>query len=158
MVIFNGGLMTETHRLGAPLFVAIDEPPMAVAIDDDIYLTVTTAVPGFPGKVEAIDIILTVEYTRAVIAQLSTAVIASRRGEPRRSASLLFDRGRERDTEPRAIVGSPTVEAVQVGDCGDQCETEAGSRRALRLVGPVKTLKDRRHVPGRHTGTVVGDP
>ncbi len=74
--------MAQTHRLGAPLFVATDEPPTAVAIDDDVYLTLTTAVPGFPGKVEAIDIVLTVEYARAVIAQLSTAVIASRRGEP----------------------------------------------------------------------------
>jgi hypothetical protein len=43
---------------------------------------VTTAIPGFPGKVEAIDIILTVEYAKAVIAQPSTAVIASLRGEP----------------------------------------------------------------------------
>ena len=48
-----------------------------------IYLTVTTAVPDFPGKVEAIDIVLSVEYAKAVIAQLSTAVIAARRNEPR---------------------------------------------------------------------------
>jgi hypothetical protein len=44
-----------------------------------IYLTATTAIPDFPGKVEAIDIVLSVEYAKAVIAQLSTAVIASRR-------------------------------------------------------------------------------
>ena len=71
--------MTETQKHGAPFFFATDEPPTAAAIDDDIYLTVTTATPDFPGKVEAIDIILTVEYAKAVIAQLSTAVIASRR-------------------------------------------------------------------------------
>ena len=104
--------MTETQKLGAPFFFATDKPPTAVAIDDDIYLTVTTAVPEFPGKVEAIDIILTVEYAEAVIAQLSTAVIASRRDKPCSSASLLFDRRREPDAEPRAIIGSPAVEAV----------------------------------------------
>jgi hypothetical protein len=49
------------------------------AIDDDIYLTVTVAVPDCPGQVEAIDIVLLVEYAKAVIAQLSTAVIASLR-------------------------------------------------------------------------------
>ena len=58
-------------------------PPMSrrrrPAIDDDIYLTVTVAVPDCPGKVEAIDIVLSVEYAKPVIAQLSTAVIASRR-------------------------------------------------------------------------------
>jgi hypothetical protein len=40
---------------------------------------VTVAVPDCPGKVEAIDIVLSVEYAKPVIAQLSTAVIASRR-------------------------------------------------------------------------------
>jgi hypothetical protein len=49
------------------------------AIDDDIYLTVTVAVPDCPGKVEATDIVPSVEYAKPVIAQLSTAVIASRR-------------------------------------------------------------------------------
>ncbi|MGO9418282.1 hypothetical protein [Roseiarcus sp.] len=73
--------MTETQEHGAPFFFATDEPPTAAAIDDDIYLTVTTAVPDFPGKVEAIDIVLTVEYAKAVIAQLSTAVIAARQKE-----------------------------------------------------------------------------
>ena len=48
-------------------------------MDDDIYLTVTVAVPDCPGKVEAIDIVLSVEYAKPAIAQLSTAVIASRR-------------------------------------------------------------------------------
>ena len=70
--------MQET---GAPFFFATDEPPTAAAIDDDIYLTVTTAVPDRPGEVEAIDIVLSVEYARAAIAQLSTAVIAAHRNE-----------------------------------------------------------------------------
>jgi hypothetical protein len=41
--------MTEAQKLDAPYFVATDEPPPAAAIDDDIYLTVTTAV-GFSRK------------------------------------------------------------------------------------------------------------
>jgi hypothetical protein len=40
---------------------------------------VPAAIPDFPGKIEAIDIILSVEHAMAVIAQLSTAVIAARR-------------------------------------------------------------------------------
>ena len=71
--------MVETQAHGAPFFFATDEPPTAAAIDDDIYLTVTVAVPDCPSKVEAIDIVLSVEYAKAVIVQLSTAVIASRR-------------------------------------------------------------------------------
>jgi hypothetical protein len=42
--------MTEAQKLGAPFFFATDEPPTAVAIDGDIYLTVTTAVPGISRK------------------------------------------------------------------------------------------------------------
>jgi hypothetical protein len=45
--------MVETQAHGAPFFFATDEPPTAAAIDDDIYLTVTVAVPDCPGKVEA---------------------------------------------------------------------------------------------------------
>ena len=71
--------MTEPHEIGAPFFFAAEQPPTAAAIDDDIYLTVTTAVPDCPGKLEAIDIVLSVEYAKAIIAQLSTAVIAARR-------------------------------------------------------------------------------
>lgn len=72
--------MTETQETGAPFFFASDEPT-ATAIDDDIYLTVPAAVPGHPGKVTAIDIVLSVEHARAVIAQLSNAVDAARRDE-----------------------------------------------------------------------------
>jgi hypothetical protein len=69
--------MTDMHEIGAPFFFATDHPPTAAAIDDDIYLTVTTAVPDSPGQVEAIDIVLSVEYAKAAIAQLSSAVIAA---------------------------------------------------------------------------------
>ena len=78
--------MVETQAHGAPFFFATDEPPTAAAIDDDIYLTVTVAVPDCPGKVEAIDIVLSVEYAKAVIPQLSTAVIAA----PERAAMISF--------------------------------------------------------------------
>jgi hypothetical protein len=61
--------MAKTQAHGAPFFFATAEPPTAAAIDDDIYLTVTVAVPEFPGKVEAIDIVLSVEYAKAVIAR-----------------------------------------------------------------------------------------
>ena len=71
--------MTETQEGAAPFFFATREPPTATAIDDDIYLTVTTAVPDVEGKVEAIDVILTVDYAKAAIAELSSAVIAAGR-------------------------------------------------------------------------------
>ncbi len=73
--------MNEIHEDGAPFFFATREPPSATAIDDDIYLTVTAAIPDFPDQVETIDIILSVDYAMTVIAQLSTAVIAARRKE-----------------------------------------------------------------------------
>ncbi len=73
--------MTAEVENSAPFFFATHEPPTAAAIDDDIYLTVTAAVPDVPGKVEAIDIILSLDYAKAVIAQLSNAVIAAQRNE-----------------------------------------------------------------------------
>ncbi len=74
-------MVSETHEVGAPFFFATQQPPSAAAIDDDIYLTVTAAVPAFPGQVETIDIILSVDYARQVIAQLSGAVVAATRNE-----------------------------------------------------------------------------
>ena len=65
--------MSELLEDGAPFFFAT-QPPSATAIDDDIYLTVTTAVPAFPDHVETIDIILSLDYARHVIAQLLRAV------------------------------------------------------------------------------------
>lgn len=73
-------ISAETQEIGAPFFF-VAEQPTATAIDDDIYLTVPAAVPDFPGEIAVIDIILSVEYAQAVIAQLSTAVIAARRNE-----------------------------------------------------------------------------
>ena len=73
--------MTEAQEATAPFFFAAEKPPTATAIDDDIYLTVTAAVPDVEGKVEAIDIILSVDYAKVVIAQLSSAVIVARRNQ-----------------------------------------------------------------------------
>ncbi len=73
--------MSETHEDGAPFFFATQQPPSAAAIDDDKYQKVTTTVPGLPGQVETIDIILSVDYARHVIAQLSGAVAAAARNE-----------------------------------------------------------------------------
>lgn len=74
--------MIDTDEAGAPFFFATERPPTATAVDDDIYLTVTTAVPDCPGRVEAIDIVLSLEYARQAIEQLATAVLAARCGEP----------------------------------------------------------------------------
>jgi hypothetical protein len=74
-------MMRETCEDGAPFFFATREPPSATAIDDDIYLTVTTATPACPGEVETIDIILSLDYAKHVIAQLSGAVAQAAKNE-----------------------------------------------------------------------------
>jgi hypothetical protein len=66
--------MYEKLEDGSPFFFAAREPPSATAIDDEIYLTVTTAMPAFPDQVETIDIIFSLDYAEHVIAQLSRAI------------------------------------------------------------------------------------
>ena len=66
--------MGEDFEEGAPFFFATERPPTAMAQDDDIFLTVTAAVPTFPDQVEDIDIFLSVEYAQHAIAQLQQAV------------------------------------------------------------------------------------
>ena len=73
--------MPETLEDGAPFFFATQRPPTATAIDEDIYLTVTAEVPSFPGQVETIDIILSVDFAKSVIAQLLGAVALATRNE-----------------------------------------------------------------------------
>ena len=73
--------MWESLEDGAPFFFAAQEPPSATAIDDDVYLTVTTAMPACPGQVETIDIILSLDYARRVIAQLLRAVAQAAKNE-----------------------------------------------------------------------------
>ena len=130
-------LSAESQELGAPFFFATGQAPTASAIDDDIYLTVTAAVPEFPGGVETIDIILSVDYAKAVIAQLSTAVIVARSKETSAElearTSVFLRRGRECHPEAGTIVGGRAVEPVQLGDRGDEREPKPGSRRFARL-------------------------
>ncbi len=73
--------MSETFEDGALFFFATRQPPSASAIDDDIYLTVTTALPACPDQVGTIDIILSIDYARHVIKQLSAAVDTAMRNE-----------------------------------------------------------------------------
>jgi hypothetical protein len=73
--------MGEDFEEGAPFFFATQRPPTAMAQDDDIFLTVTAAVPTFPGQVEDIDIILSIEYAQRAIAQLQQAVDLALRSE-----------------------------------------------------------------------------
>ena len=77
-------LSAESLELGAPFFFATGQAPTASAIDDDIYLSVTAAVPEFPGGIETIDIILSVDYAKAIIEQLSTAIIIARSKDDQR--------------------------------------------------------------------------
>jgi hypothetical protein len=88
--------MAETQEHGALFFFATDEPPTVAAIDD-IYLTVTTAVPNFPDKVEAIDIVLSVEYAQG---GHRPALDRPHRVAPLQGMLIgftLFDRRRNRD-------------------------------------------------------------
>ena len=74
--------MSETFEDGEPFFFATRQPPSAAAIDEDFYLTVTTAQPADPDQVEMIDIILSIDYyARRVIEQLSAAVDIAMRNE-----------------------------------------------------------------------------
>jgi hypothetical protein len=74
---------------GAPFYFATQEPPSAAAIDDDVYLTVTAATPRFPGQVETIDIILSLDYAMHVVAELSRAVVEAAKSEADRAVSPL---------------------------------------------------------------------
>lgn len=69
--------MTEPVEHGAPFYFATQQPPTATAIDEDIYLAVTTRVPDVSGKVEVIDIILSIDFAKAVVLELSSAIVAA---------------------------------------------------------------------------------
>ena len=66
---------------GAPFYFATGRPPTAVALDDEIYLTVTATAPPYPDEPAAIDIILSVEHAKHAIAQLRKAVEAAAQGD-----------------------------------------------------------------------------
>lgn len=69
--------MSDKDEVAAPFFFASHEPPSATAIDDDIYLTVTAADPEAPEELEKADIILSLDFARHVIAELSQAGAAA---------------------------------------------------------------------------------
>ena len=75
---------------GAPFFFATQRPPTAMAQDDDIFLTVTAAVPTFPDQVD-IEIILSIEYAQHAIAQLRQAVDLALRCEAPRGRESAGD-------------------------------------------------------------------
>jgi len=50
-------------------------------MDEDIYLTVTAGVPTHPDQVELIDIILSVDFAKHAISQLSAAVETAMKNE-----------------------------------------------------------------------------
>jgi len=73
--------MSDVFEEGAPFYFATRQPPSATAMDDDIYLTVTAGVPTHPDQVELIDIILSVDFAKHAIAQLSAAVETAMKNE-----------------------------------------------------------------------------
>ena len=75
--------MDPDFEHGDPFYFATRNPPTASALDEDIYLTVTTTAPPYPDEPTAIDIILSVEYAKHAIAQLSAAVEAATKREAR---------------------------------------------------------------------------
>lgn len=75
--------MDRDFEHGAPFYFATRNPPTASALDEDIYLTVTTTAPPYPDEPTAIDIILSIEYAKHAIAQLSAAVEAATKREAR---------------------------------------------------------------------------
>ena len=66
--------MSDVFEEGAPFYFATRQPPSATAMDEDSYLTVIAGVPTHPDQVELIDIILSVDFAKHAIAQLSAAV------------------------------------------------------------------------------------
>ncbi len=77
-------MTADSQELGAPFFFATGQAPTGLGDRRRHLFDMTVAVPDHPGQVEAIDIILSVDYARAVIAQMSTAVIAVRHSEDTR--------------------------------------------------------------------------
>jgi hypothetical protein len=94
--------MDEDFEEGAPFFFATQRPPTAMAQDDDIFLTVTAAVPTFPGQVEDIDIILSIEFAQHAIAQLRQAVDSALGSEAPRGRESPGDAG----SVPQSLPGA----------------------------------------------------
>ena len=81
--------MSDLNQDGAPFYFATQQPPTAAAIDEDIYVTVTAGVPTHPDQVELIDIILSIEFAKHLLEQLSEAVVVATKNEAQGDAALL---------------------------------------------------------------------
>ena len=66
--------MSNVRREGTPFYFATQQPPSATVRDEDIFLTITAAAPPFPGHLETVDVILSIDFAKHVIAELEEAV------------------------------------------------------------------------------------
>jgi hypothetical protein len=56
--------MRDLNQGGTPFYFAMEQPPTAAAMDEDIYVTVTAGVPSHPGQVESIDIMISIDFAK----------------------------------------------------------------------------------------------
>ncbi len=155
--------MSEVPETGSPVIFATRSPPSAIAIDDDIYLTVAAADLHFRAK-----------SRRSTLFCRSNTRGASSRSSRVRSApppttrppserpelefvSCLGRRRRQCDAQARAIVRAHAFETMQFRDGCDEAQAESSSRRLTRDVGAMEAPEDRLQVFGRDSRSVVGD-
>ena len=72
-------------------------------------------------------------------------------------SSFVLGRSRERNPKAGMVVGRGAIEAVQLGDRGDQAKPQAAARKGARGVGAIEAFKDGRQVFRRDARSVVGD-
>ena len=154
--------MAINKRLGegGPFFFASEQPPTATAIDEDVYVTIAAVHPQFPGKVETIEIILSTDTAAQLIAALNGAVtVAAENAAACPSLGFVALRvlfgGRQSHAQTGAVVRGRTGEPMQVGDRGDETQSEPRSRRAGRGVGAIEGLEDLLQVGRRNARPVV---
>jgi hypothetical protein len=68
--------MNAMCRDHGPIVLMTRDAPTAAALDDDIFLTLPVAGPS-AGQVESVDVFLTVDFARAMIAELQAAIEAA---------------------------------------------------------------------------------
>ncbi len=69
--------MSAAVQENTPVVLVTRGVPSATVQDDDIYLTVPIVAPSLADQTEAIEIFLSVDFARHLIAQLSEAVEAA---------------------------------------------------------------------------------
>jgi hypothetical protein len=72
------GSMNAIHQERTPIVLVAKEPPSAEAIDEDVYLSVPVSVPS-AARTETIDIFLSIDFARRIIAELQQAIEAATR-------------------------------------------------------------------------------